>query len=220
MDEKYYVKICGITSTEDARLANAAGADLFGFVLHPLSKRRCDIEVAAEIFAELKAKPKVLVFGHDDKEWILSAYERLRSLMTFIQMPANHESFFELTKLLGPQKIIPSIQIKEETDDEDLAAYENHSLLVLDTPGDLGSDGKPVAGGTGKTFNWEFVTNISRPFLLAGGLNCENICQAIRKVAPLGFDVAGGLEKSPGKKDPALVKRFFEIVRSPERNCP
>jgi phosphoribosylanthranilate isomerase len=87
------------------------------------------------------------------------------------------------------------------------------------TPHILLDSWSPAAyGGTGKTADWkmigEFVTeNPKRRFVLAGGLNPDNVAEAIQTVRPVAVDVAGGVEESPGKKDPAKVRAFIQAVR-------
>lgn len=216
MEEKYYVKICGITNLKDAELSVNLGADFLGFVFHPKSKRKCELTEAKKIFAQNSKVPKVLVFGFDDVNYILEIYQELSGIFTFLQIPAEHPEFFTLRQKLGIQKIFPTIFVHEPLEDEDLLAYEEHSIIILDTPPQKAGQ---TPGGTGTAFNWDYVLKVNRPFLLAGGLNPENICEAIRKVAPLGFDVASGLESSYGKKDEQKLKLFFEKIKKPSRYC-
>ena len=75
-------------------------------------------------------------------------------------------------------------------------------------------------GGTGEIFDWQKVKDIERPFLLAGGLRPENICEAIQTVAPFGFDVSSGIESEPGKKDSEKLQKFCQFARESEVFCP
>lgn len=190
------------------------GADLVGMVFHVHSRRVCEIPVAQEIMKLEIIKPKVLVFGHDDKDYIMNIYSLLRGLMVFLQLPADHEHYDEIESLVSSTRIIPSYSVRTEIDDSDLSRWAANSLMILDNSAGIGIDGKPIAGGTGKTFNWKWVRNIQRPYLLAGGLSPDNIESALQEVAPFGVDVAGGVESSPGIKDHGKMHRFMQLVKA------
>lgn len=219
MSSRYYAKICGLTSVEDAGLAIKNGADLLGMVFHPYSRRCCKIEEAAVIKKEFSAKFRVLVFAHDPTSYILDIYKELRDMSTFLQVPAEHEGFRELCRTLSPGKIIPSLSIKDTLAEADVGYLSSHPLLILDTPGGKGKDGQPVAGGTGQTFPWERVAQIDRPYLLAGGLTADNICAALKTLDPLGVDVSSGIESSPGRKDVDKMKEFLYKVKEYPQAC-
>lgn len=208
-----YVKICGITTMEDARLALRNGADLLGMVFYVHSKRVCTLSQARQIIKENILKPNVLVFSHDDPLHILETYKELESLMTFLQIPHDHNDFGKIEKEVGFHRIIPSVSVKHSLQERDLLGFEKYSLIILDNPGGIDPKGKVIAGGTGKTFNWEWVEKISRPFLLAGGLTIENIAKAKQKVSAFGYDVAGGVELKYGIKDKNKLAIFIQKAK-------
>ncbi|MCS6984590.1 MAG: phosphoribosylanthranilate isomerase [Leptospiraceae bacterium] len=216
MEEKFYVKICGITTLSDAEFCANEGADLLGFVFHPHSKRKCSLEEADKIFYRYIRVPKVLVFGYDDEDYIVEIYTRYASILTFVQIPADHPDFWFIRRRIGIHKIIPVVYVDRELDEEDLLDVEDHSLIIFDTP----PQRTGVAGGSGQSFNWDYIAHIERPFLLAGGIDCSNVCEAMRRVAPLGFDVSSGLEASYGKKDRDKILKFLNILRYPSHYCP
>ncbi len=219
MQPYYYLKICGLARSIDAELAVTEGADFLGMVFHPGSKRCCTIEVAQEIKEKFASKPRVLVFAYDDYDYILDIYTQLRDMLTFIQVPADHESFEQLVDTLGISRVIPVVHVEKNFFSTDLEPLAAHSILILDTPG-FNQDGSKMAGGTGEIFDWQKVKDIERPFLLAGGLRPENICEAIQTVAPFGFDVSSGIESEPGKKDSEKLQKFCQFARESEVFCP
>lgn len=214
-----YIKICGLTRVEDAEAAVEAGADMLGMVFHPGSKRCCRIEVAEAVKKKFAGKPKVLVFAYDEFDYICDLYHRLHNLMTFIQLPADHSDFGRLEKITGANRLLPSVRVDKTLSDEALARYSDSPLLILDAPGGIDASGNPVAGGTGQTFDWQLARDINRPFLLAGGINSANVCEAMRVVDPFGIDVASGTESSAGIKDHALMKDIINKVHNSESEC-
>jgi phosphoribosylanthranilate isomerase len=202
------VKICGTTNLADARYCAAMGADYLGFVLHEPSPRYVEPEQAKEII-----------------EWI----EGPRSVGVFVNREADEvnriadEAGFDLVQLHGDESpdfcaliekpVIRAIRIRD-TDTTDslaqtLAAFESVvTSFLLDThvPGQF--------GGTGETFSWEVAKSISRdyPVFLAGGLNPENVSEAINMVKPVAVDVASGVEDAPGRKSFEAIDRFFAAL--------
>lgn len=217
-DARYYVKICGLTRREDALLAQEYGADLLGMVFHPHSKRKANVEEAVAVREAIK-KPLVLVFGHDEADYILEIYEKVAGLLTFVQLPLLSEGFAKVEEILTPAKIIPTLDAASFSQMEIPKRLSSFPFFILDTPGEIGPDGKPVAGGTGKTFDWSLAKNIEQPFLLAGGLTPDNLCEALAVADPMGVDVAGGVESAPGIKDSEKLKRFIEIASRPGEHC-
>lgn len=109
-------------------------------------------------------------------------------------------------KLLVKRQIC-SYRVQAPINDQDLKDIVAE-FLILD------SYSKGIGGGTGETFNWEFISKIKRKFLLAGGLDPSNVVNAIEIVKPFGVDVASGVESSPGIKDPQKVIQFIRNVKS------
>ncbi len=215
MKKTYYIlKICGLTRMEDARLAANCGADFLGFVLHPPSPRLAPTGVVRQAAEELRYRPRVLVFGKDPDDYIRSMCGELADDMTFIQMPAHHPSLNTVTKHYGAGRVLPAYPVKPGDTLEALGGLESYPLILLDTGGITGKDGKVLDGGTGQTFDWELVKNLNRPYLAAGGINPDNILDAIEKMDCAGFDVSSGIEKSPGQKDHEKMRRLLERIKT------
>ncbi|MFD1216109.1 MULTISPECIES: phosphoribosylanthranilate isomerase [Microbulbifer] len=200
------VKICGITCVEDAEVAVQAGADALGLVFYPPSPRNVSPEQAAEIaravspFAVLTG---LFVDAHPDQvEQVVQ------------QVPLNLLQFHGAETALYCRQFrrpyIKALRMKPDLDPlEAMAPYVDARGFLLDAyrPG--------VPGGTGDTFDWQRVPRSSgRSIVLAGGLNPDNVAEAIRAARPDAVDVSGGVEASPGRKDPHKVRAFIHAARS------
>ncbi len=213
----YYVKICGLTRPEDAVLAENLGAKFLGIVFHKYSPRRATVEQAREILLAVNA-PIVFVFGYDDASDILSVWSQLSTPHTFLQIPFMHLDFEEIEMRLTAAKIFPSLSI-DHFDERTEQSLERFPLFLLDSAVGTGIDGRPMAGGTGKTFEWEKAKHVRLPYLLAGGLNPDNLCEALRTLEPLGVDVSSGVESAPGMKDPEKLALFIRTAIKPQEYC-
>ncbi|HIJ80226.1 MAG TPA: phosphoribosylanthranilate isomerase [Desulfuromonadales bacterium] len=200
------VKICGITSLEDALLAINAGADALGFVFFEESSRFITPDNAAAVIRRLP--PFVQTVG-------LFVNEELAS----VNMIAG-QCGLDLVQLHGEEspeycmginrRVIKAFRVKDSSVLDELPRYDVAGYL-LDT-------WSPVAhGGTGTTFNWEIAARAAsqRPIILAGGLTPENVGDAIRQVRPYAVDVSSGVESAPGKKDVLKVTSFCRSAKGP-----
>lgn len=203
------VKICGLTRVEDARFAVDAGADYLGIVMAESSKRRASHEQAKEILALNLVQPRYLVFGYDNADFIGETFKALAQTDTRLQIMADHPELARLLMLTSAQNILPSISAAEKVDADEITAWAEYPLVLFDSHRSNGG----LAGGTGKTFNPANVAGIRRPYLLAGGLNPDNVGQIVTQVNPHGVDVASGTETSPGIKDTDKVRRFIENAK-------
>ncbi len=191
------VKICGITSTEDARAAVGAGADALGFMFYEPSPRCITPEQAAAIIAELPthvAKVGVFVDAAEATVRATAAAAGLDTLQFHGNEPPEFCARFELWT-------IKAFRVKDSKSLGQLPSYKTDAWL-------LDSYVKGVPGGTGAQFNWELAVEakrLGRPILLAGGLTPENAGKAVGQVAPFGLDVSSGVEAAPGRKDAAKV---------------
>ncbi len=200
------VKICGITRIEDALAAATAGADAIGLVFYRQSPRAVDLDTAAAICAILPpfvSAVGLFVDAHGaEVDEVLEAVP-LAALQFHGDEPGDFCNAFG----------IPYIKALRMRPDFDVAAaigeYPDAAGILLDT-----YDAE-LAGGTGKVFDWNVVPrDLGKPTILAGGLNAENITQAIRAVRPYAVDVSGGVELSKGIKDPNKMRAFINAVNS------
>jgi phosphoribosylanthranilate isomerase len=226
------VKICGLTLVEDAAFAAECGADLLGIVMSENSPRRATPDQARAILKANLPQPKYLVFGYDDAHYIENTFRALALPETRLQIMADHPEIDRLLKLALAEKTMPSISASKKINPDDIAPWEKHALVLFDShrsphplapsPKGKGETGvrsasglspERVAGGTGKTFNHENIAGIRRRYLLAGGLNADNVAEIIAAAHPPGVDVASGVESRPGIKDRIKLRRFIENAK-------
>jgi phosphoribosylanthranilate isomerase len=207
-----YLKICGITSVDDAILATEAGADALGLNFVRTSKRVIDRATAAHISDAVGDKIELVLVVADRSAHELSDL-REETGIRWLQLHGS-ESPEDLEFVLP--EAYKAIGISTATDAARASEYGGDRLLVdakSGTPGEL--------GGTGHTFDWSLVAALAarRDLIVAGGLNPENVAEAMRALQPFGVDVASGVELpgNPRKKDAALVHAFVAAVRTSER---
>ncbi|HVT76689.1 MAG TPA: phosphoribosylanthranilate isomerase [Acidimicrobiales bacterium] len=196
-----FVKICGITNEDDALLAVAMGADAIGFVFAP-SKRQVTVTTAADIVKRLPNDVlSVGVFRDETPEKVVETVHRagLRGAQLH-----GHESR-EDTWWVGERiPFVIKAFVAGNRGVSDAAGYRA-SAILLDAP----------SPGSGQVFDWrlaEGVPDKSR-LIVAGGLDADNVAAAIEATRPWGVDVSGGVEASPGRKDPRKVRSFVANAR-------
>lgn len=197
-----FVKICGITTEEDALLSVAMGADALGFNFVPGSSRLISPTVAADIVRRIP--PDVAAIGIFRNELPSRVIEIVQTCgLTGAQLH-GHESAEDCATVA--RSVGFTIQAFAAGDRRiDRASQYPVEVVMIDNP-------KP---GSGEVFDWTLaeVPNGKR-LLLAGGLNPQNVGDAVREVRPWGVDVATGVESSPGRKDPRKVKAFISAARA------
>lgn len=198
------IKICGVTRIEDALLACELGADAIGMVMTPTSPRSVSIEQARVIRDALPAFVDVVVLSHSlPAETVRAIIEGVQpDLMQFHGM--EDAAFCESCGV----RYLKALGMAGNVDVRAIAAeHASAAGFVL--------DGHPPGqqGGQGRTFDWSRVPcDLGRPILLAGGLNADNVGDAIHAVHPWAVDLASGVESSPGIKDAAKMRSFFAAV--------
>ena len=200
------IKVCGITGKDDARAAVAAGADGLGFIFVKESPRLVDPDVVRAVTGELPPFVNSIgVFCDEDIEVVEEIINYCH--LTLVQLHGSESP--EYCKGVS-RPVIKSFSVRPETESQELVTYsEVASGFLLDTYH------KDMAGGTGKVFDWKLVEQIQPPgpVILAGGLNPENVGDAIRLVKPFAVDVNSGVEYQPGRKDTDKLKSFADEVR-------
>lgn len=204
-----YVKICGITSVEDAILAVEAGADALGLNFVPSSKRVIDTATAAHIADAVAGSVQLIAVVADRSEPELDEL-RLATGIRWLQLHGS-EAPAELERFLP--EAYKACAIASAADAARAAEYGGRRLLVdAKVAGEL--------GGTGQRFDWSLARPLAeqRELILAGGLSPNNVREALQVLRPFGVDVASGVERrdNPRKKDPELVRAFIDAVRSVE----
>ncbi|MDE2179894.1 MAG: phosphoribosylanthranilate isomerase [candidate division NC10 bacterium] len=199
------VKMCGITSDDDAWVAVEAGADALGFIFVEGTPRYIEPEAAAAIVVRMP--PFVTTVG----VFIDQAADEIERIMrtsglSLAQLHGN-ESPAECRRL--PVPFVKAIRVRDEHDLEVLRIYPQARAFLLDT---YVAD-RP--GGTGRTFPWEIAAKAAQQtrVILSGGLTPDNVALAVAHVRPYAVDVCSGVEASPGRKDYQKVREFIEQAR-------
>lgn len=186
-----WVKICGVTRLEDALAAIELGADAVGFVF-TRSRRKADPNRVVRWIHQIRSIEKVGVFTDEDPHYIeeVALELGLDSVQLHSGLSTQHRA---LAKRFG---IIYALrEVREDSIPDDLQCR-----ILLDP-----------SRGSGMKGSWQ---KLDFPFILAGGLNPDNVRQAIEKAEPVGVDVSSGVEIAPGIKDTELMKRFIQEARS------
>jgi phosphoribosylanthranilate isomerase len=198
------VKICGITSAEDALAAVEAGADALGFVFVPGTPRLVHPETAERIVADLPPfVTAVGVFVDQPLEEVLRIAARCN--LQAVQLHGDEPEAFSRRI---PLKVIKAVRVREAPDLRPIATYPAHAFLL-----DAFVEG--LAGGTGTPISWDLAVQAKghAPIILSGGLRPETVGLAVRRVRPYGVDVSSGVEMRPGRKDHQKVREFIAAVR-------
>jgi phosphoribosylanthranilate isomerase len=194
-----FVKICGITRMDDAEAAVAVGARALGFVFWPRSPRFIDPHRARAIVAALPPfVTPVGLFVNQPIEYVNGVASLVR--LGAVQLHGD-ETIQYAAGAMTP--VIKAVSVGQAVD-----MWPARTRLLLDAHDPI------QRGGTGKTIDWSAAAQVAsrRPVLLAGGLNPDNVADAIRSVRPFGIDVSSGVERAPGVKDHDKIRALFEAI--------
>ena len=198
-----FVKICGITRLADAQAAITAGTNALGFVFWPRSPRFIEPDLAKQIVSALPPAVRAIgVFVDQPAEQVNEIADRVG--LTDVQLHGAesleyvHRMNRHVVKAVAVAGDVPPV----------LGKWPEDVTILLDVH-------DPVRkGGTGRTIDWVAASGIAgqRQVILAGGLNPENVTEAITQVRPWGIDVSSGVESAPGIKDHGRLRALFEAV--------
>lgn len=210
------IKICGITRVEDAVLAEECGAWAVGFIFAKDTPRYINPENVKKITGKISEKiEKAGVFVNSSTEEILKITDIAG--LTKIQLHGEETpEFCNQISALSGKDVIKAFKIKER---KEIESIENYSKVISYILLDAYSENQ--AGGTGKTFNWDYAENSHRfnlPVILAGGLTPENIETAYYKVKPFALDISSGVEKIKGIKSPEKLYTLKKIIQTNSEN--
>lgn len=208
------VKICGINAPEAVDAALRAGADFAGLMLHPRSPRHVAREQAAALAVLLRGRARIVtVLVDPDDEALTAAVTAVKP--DFIQFHGNETP--DRVAYVRARYGVEVIKVISVADAADLTAVPRYEavadMLMFDTKAPAGASRE---GGLGTAFDWKILQgrSFTRPWLLAGGLNTDNVARAIRITGAPGVDVSSGVETAPGRKAPELIAAFTAAAKA------
>ncbi len=198
------IKFCGITRNEDARFSAGIGVDALGFVFTVKSRRYIEATVAAPIIRALPAfVTSVALFMDDNPAWIRQVISIVRPQL--LQFHGNEDEAECASYGMPYLKAVPMATVGNVA--SYAAGYPGAAGFLLDAH----ASGEP--GGMGTRFDWSRRPELDRPLILAGGLDADNVSEAIRAMRPYAVDVSSGIESAPGIKDSVRMQAFVDSVR-------
>jgi len=208
------IKICGLRTPESLDVSLHAGADMVGFVFFPPSPRHVDFAVVRALGARVKGRAlKVALSVDADDEWLAASIEALEPNLLQLHGKETPKRVLAV-KSRFRLPVMKAIAVETTADLACVPEYaEVADRLIFDARAPRDAT-RP--GGLGKPFEWRLLKNLDPrvPFMLSGGLNPDNVADAIEMTRAGGVDVSSGVERSPGDKDPDLIRRFIRAARS------
>tara|TARA_B100000678_G_scaffold170934_1_gene142655 strand:+ start:1115 stop:1747 length:633 start_codon:yes stop_codon:yes gene_type:complete len=204
-----HVKICGITSFNDAIMATNYGASALGFIFYEKSPRYINPEILKTWISNVPSSvKKVGVFVNKDVDKVNKIAEELN--LGMVQLHGD-ESPEYCNQMIKP--VIKVFRVNNKFDSIMLNNYQVATFL-FDTYN------KENHGGTGESFDWQSILQLNTeiPVILSGGLNADNVLEGIEVVKPSAVDVNSGVEAAPGKKDEEKIKNLFTILKNTKGN--
>ena len=204
-----HVKICGITSFNDAIMAANYGASALGFIFYEKSPRYINPEIIKTWISNVPSSvKKVGVFVNKDVDKVNKIAEELN--LDMVQLHGD-ESPEYCNHMIKP--VIKVFRVNNKFDSIMLNNYQVATFL-FDTYN------KENHGGTGESFDWQSILQLNTeiPVILSGGLNADNVLEGIEVVKPSAVDVNSGVEAAPGKKDEEKIKNLFTILKNTKGN--
>lgn len=214
------IKICGLSTPETLDAALGVGADMVGMVFFPPSPRHVDLSTAGALAAKARGRARIVALTVDADDAALADI-----------VAAIHPDMLQLHGKESPElvaairarfklPVMKAVGIATAADLAALAAYEGVADRLL-------LDAKPpkdavLPGGNGVPFDWNLLAglDLSIPYMLSGGLDPENVRDAVQRLHPFGVDVSSGVERAPGVKDIARIAAFIREARAADPSNP
>jgi len=210
------VKICGLSTRETLDVALQAGADMVGFVFFPASPRHIGLETARDLGRQAKGRAiKVALTVDADDATLANIVEALQPDILQLHGRETMARLRDIKQTFGLQ-VMKAIAVETPADLVSLPGYAAVADRVLFDARAPKEATRP--GGLGAVFDWHILESldIKLPFMVSGGLNAENIAQAVRVTRAGGVDVSSGVERAPGVKDPEMMRAFIRAARAVE----
>src|SRR3954471_22238614 len=208
------VKICGLSTPDTLNVALRAGADMVGFVFFPPSPRNISFETARALASRVQGKARKVALTVDADDALLEKIvEALKPDMLQLHGHETPQRVAAIRESFG----LPVMKVLAVETQADLAAISNYTSVADRLLFDARAPREATRpGGLGKPFDWHLLENLdlSIPFMLSGGLNADNVAEALRITRAPGVDVSSGVESTPGVKDPEKIRAFIHAARS------
>jgi phosphoribosylanthranilate isomerase len=208
------VKICGLSTRETLDVALDAGADMVGFVFFPPSPRHISLEVARDLGKQATGRAvKVALTVDADDATIENIVETLRPDILQLHGKETTARLRDIKQKFG----LPLMTALPVETAADLAALPGYASVVDRILFDARAPkGATRPGGLGATFDWHVLEklDLALPFMVSGGLHADNVAEAVQVTRAGGVDVSSGVERSPGIKDPELIRAFIRAARA------
>lgn len=209
-----WVKICGVKTAEALDAALEARADLVGFVFFPPSPRHLDLSLARALASRVGDRAGIVALTVDaDDRLLADIVETVRPMLLQLH---GHETPERLAAIKArfALPVMKALAIETRADLDRIKAYAGAADRLLFDARPPRAATRP--GGLGRPFDWTLLQGLDpgRPFIVSGGLDAENVAEALRVTRAQGVDVSSGVERAPGDKDPAKIRAFIEAARA------
>jgi phosphoribosylanthranilate isomerase len=210
------VKICGLSTRETLDVALDAGADMVGFVFFPPSPRHLSLETARALGKQVKRRAlKVALTVDADDATFANIVEALQPDMLQLHGTESVARLRDLKQKFG----LPVMKVLAVEATADLASLPGYAAVADRILFDARAPKEATRpGGLGEVFDWRVLENLDLklPFMVSGGLNVGNVAEAVRVTRAGGVDVSSGVERTPGLKDPEMIRAFIRAARATE----
>jgi phosphoribosylanthranilate isomerase len=210
------VKICGLSTRETLDVALGAGADMVGFVFFPPSPRHLSLETARELGRQAKGRAaKVALTVDADDATLANIVETLQPDLLQLHGKETIARLRDIKQKFG-LPVMKALPVETAADLAPLAGYAAVADRILFDARAPKEATRP--GGLGAVFDWHLLEklDLQLPFMVSGGLHVDNVAEAVRVTRAGGVDVSSGVERSPGVKDPEMIRAFIRAARSSE----
>jgi phosphoribosylanthranilate isomerase len=211
---KMDIKICGLKTPEAIAHAVARGATHVGFIFFEKSPRHLEPDLAGELANEARGKAKIVAVTVDaDDEYLDDIIALVQPDMLQLHGRETPERILAVKALYG-LPVIKAFSIRDEDDLRRIDAYIGVAdRFLFDAKPPVGSE---LPGGNGVSFDWALLRKLDDDvdYMLSGGLNKDNIAQALAETGARGIDVSSGVESAPGVKDLGMIDAFFDAVEA------
>ena len=212
------VKICGLSTPETLDVALDAGADMVGFVFFPPSPRHLGLEIARGLGKHVRHRAvKVALTVDADDATLANIVEVLQPDILQLHGKETVARLRDIKQKFGLQ-VMKALAVETPADLASLPGYAAVADRILFDAVAPREAMRP--GGLGAVFDWHVLENLDLklPFMVSGGLNAGNVAEAVRVTRAGGVDVSSGVERTPGIKDPEMIRSFIRAARAAERD--